>query len=442
MSSSMCARADATPTHRDADRIKSVLRLLQDALTTGDRSTFEELIEQVRVTGFGQAALLDSKEGWHSMEEAYERLLPNGPLLDFFWSWRFLVRSLLAVINTPLPQARVFHAVATGFSGLVGSYAKLAVKMPLLVTEHGIYTNERRIELTVADWLFDSGAGGFDVTGGSAELRSIWLKAFQSFSRTSYAVADVITTQYRANQAFQRADGAPDGKLRIVPNGIDTAKFAAVPRDTAPRPPTVLMIGRIVPIKDIRTFIIAVALLRDIVPNVVAILIGPEDEDPEYAASCRQLVHQLGAESSIEFLGRVPDVLEYLRAADVLALSSISEAQPIALLEAAATGLPVVSTDVGSCREIIEGFDGDPVDGCGGIVVEPCNPKAMAEALATILLDDAMRLQMAEVMRRRVASYYHKDRVTRLYEGLYADLMAQPAPLVDLESHDQHQYHH
>jgi glycosyltransferase involved in cell wall biosynthesis len=135
-------------------------------------------------------------------------------------------------------------------------------------------------------------------------------------------------------------------------------------------------------------------------------------------------------------------VLKYLLAADVLALSSISEAQPIAMLEAAATGLPIVSTDVGSCREIIEGFDGDPVDGCGGIVVEPCNPKAMAEALATILLDDAMRSQMAEVMRRRVASYYDKDRVTRLYEGLYADLMAQPAPRIDLESHDQHQYHH
>ena len=243
------------------------------------------------------------------------------------------------------------------------------------MTEHGIYTNERRIELAVADWLFDSGAGGFDVATAPAELRSIWLNAFQSFSRFSYAVADVITTQYRANQIFQRADGAPEDKLRIIPNGIDVTRFTAVPRDTAPRRPTVLMIGRIVPIKDIRTFIMAVALLKDLVPNVSAILIGPEDEDPEYAAGCRQLVHQLGAESAIEFLGRVPDVMKYLRSADVLALSSISEAQPMAMLEAAATGFAIVSTDVGSCREIIEGFEGDPVDGRGGIVVEPCNPE-------------------------------------------------------------------
>jgi glycosyltransferase involved in cell wall biosynthesis len=136
----------------------------------------------------------------------------------------------------------------------------------------------------------------------------------------------------------------------------------------------------------------------------------------------------------------VPDVQKYLRAADVLALSSVSEAQPITLLEAAATGLPIVSTDVGSCREIIEGFDDDPVSGRGGIVVEPCNPKAMAEALAGILLDRTMRSEMADVMRRRVASYYHKDRVTRLYEGLYAEFVT--TPLIDPKRHDQHQYYH
>jgi len=67
------------------------------------------------------------------------------------------------------------------------------------------------------------------------------------------------------------------------------------------------------PIKDVRTFIMAIARLKELVPNVVAVLIGPEDEDPEYAAGCRQLVHQLGAASSIEFLGRVPDVMKYLR---------------------------------------------------------------------------------------------------------------------------------
>jgi glycosyltransferase involved in cell wall biosynthesis len=422
-----CPRGRA-PTRREGDRVRSILGLAEMALSRDDGSAFDALIAELEDSGFGQAALLDSRAAWQAMEQAYRRLLPNCSLLDFFWSWRFLVRSLLAATSVPLPRAKLFYAVATGYSGLVGAYAKRVSRAPLLVTEHGIYTNERRIELAVADWLFESGAGGFGVGGEPAELRSLWLDAFQSFSRISYAAADVITTQYRANQSFQRADGAPSDKLRIIPNGIDVAKFAAIPRREAPRRPTVLMIGRIVPIKDVRTFIMAVALLTDLVPDVLAILIGPEDEDPEYAAGCRQLVRQLGVEAAIEFLGRVPDVTTYLASSDVLALSSISEAQPIAVLEAAATGLAIVTTDVGSCREIIEGFSGDPVAGRGGFVVEPCNPQAMAEALATILLDDRQRAQMADVMRRRVGVYYHKDRVTKLYEDLWAELMAAPPP--------------
>ncbi len=416
------------PLHGEKDQVRQILRLLEATLTDGGASAFATLIHKLRETGFGQAALLDSKTAWRAMEAAYARLLPDSPLLDFFWSWRFLARSVLALTSGPLPKARIFHAVATGYSGLLGSYAKLVAQRPLLITEHGIYTNERRIELAVADWLFDSDPTGFDVAALPSALRTIWLDAFRSFSRIGYELADTITTQYRANQSFQRADGAPGGKLRIIPNGIDVAKLSAKPRALGPRRPTVVMIGRIVPIKDIRTFIMAVALLKDSVPDVLAVLIGPEDEDPEYAASCRQLVGQLGAESAIAFLGRVPDVMTYLTAADVLALSSISEAQPMAILEAAAIGLAIVSTDVGSCREIIEGFDGDPVVGRGGIVVEPCNPKAMAEALAAILLDEAMRNDMSEVMRRRVGSYYHKDRVTGLYEALYAEHMTAASP--------------
>ena len=312
------------------------------------------------------------------------------------------------------------------YAGIVGAYAKHVTRRPYIVTEHGIYTNKRRIEIGVADWIFNSGANGFSVGEKPTQLSDVWLTAFTGFSRISYALSDVITTQYRANQDYQRADGAPDHKLRIIPNGIDVDFYAGVRRDTERRPPTVLMIGRIVPIKDIRTIIMAVSLLKQLVPNVVAILIGPEEEDPPYAAGCRALVAQLGLESTVQFLGRVPDVTEYLGRADVIALTSISEAQPIALLEAAATGLPAVTTDVGSCREIIEGFDGDSVIGRGGIVVEACHPKATAQALAAILLNDEMRAEMGRVMQRRIPNLYHKDRIRRLYEELYTGLAQGP----------------
>ena len=366
--------------------------------------------------------MLDSRSAWIETLRVYNEILPTGPLIDFFWTWRFLARSLLAVMSMPIPDVGIFHAVSTGYAGLVGAYAKHITGRPLIVTEHGIYTNERRIELSVASWIFDSGSDGFTLENKAPQLRDVWMTAFISLSKISYNSSDIITTQYRANQDYQRSDGAPDHKFRIIPNGIDIDFYARVRRSKTPRPPTVLMLGRIVPIKDIRTFIVAMSLLKEMIPDVVAILVGPEEEDPAYAASCRTMVGQLGLESTVLFLGRVPDVTEYLGQADVIALTSISEAQPIALLEAAATGLPAVTTDVGSCREILEGFDGDPVIGRGGIVVDACNPKATAEALATILRDRRLQAIMGEVMKNRIRNLYNKDRVKQLYEDLYDEV--------------------
>lgn len=410
---------------KDQPLIGHGVGLLQAVLSGEPGASFEELVDLVRATRFGEGVLLNSRPAWLAMERVYGERLPAGSLIDFFWSWRFLARSVLSIISTPLPKARVFHAVSTGYAGLVGAYAKWVTRRPYVVTEHGIYTNERRIELGVADWIFDSGANGFDVAGATTELRDIWLTAFTSLSRISYALADVITTQYRANQDYQRSDGAPEHKLRIIPNGIDVELYAGTERSAEPRAPTVLMIGRVVPIKDTRTFIMAVSLLIQRIPNVIAILIGPEEEDRAYADGCRSLVAQLGLETSVQFLGRVPDVKQYLRQADVIALTSISEAQPIALLEAAATGLPAVTTDVGSCREIIEGFEDDPVSGRGGIVVEACNPQAVATALGDILLHQEMRVEMGRVMQKRIRHLYDKERIRQLYEDLYLGLAAK-----------------
>lgn len=413
---------------RDGEVIAHAVDLMQSALTHERQESFCALIDLVKTTGLGQLALLDSKAAWTAMERVYRALLPNGSLIDFFWSWRFLARSLLAIISTPLPKARIYHAVATGYCGLVGAYAKHTTHRPFIVTEHGIYTNERRIELAVADWLFASGAGGYSVRGRPPELRDTWLNAFTSFSQIAYGMADVITTQYASNQDFQLSDGAPPDKLRIIPNGIDVDRYAAVERCTAQRPPTVLMIGRIVPIKDTRTFITAIGLLRERIPNVAAIVIGPDKEDPVYAAGCRDLVSQLGLDNTVQLIVRVPDVADYLTRADVFVLTSVSEAQPIALLEAAAVGLPAVTTDVGSCRDIVEGFADDPVAGAGGIVVDACDAEGVAKALATVLLNDDLRASMGRVMKRRAANYYHKDRVRALYENMYTAVAAQHGP--------------
>ena len=137
--------------------------------------------------------------------------------------------------------------------------------------------------------------------------------------------------------------------MRIIPNGIDYDRFSALPRIAQGRRPTVALIGRVVPIKDVKTYIQACALLCRDNPEVEALIMGPEDEDPAYAAECRQLAADLGLNGNLRFTGRVR-LDDYLPRIDAIVLSSISEAQPLTVLEAGAAGIPSVVTDVGACR--------------------------------------------------------------------------------------------
>ena len=186
---------------RDMRDVRDLVQLCSKVLQDDDGEAFSRFIAKIAATGFGDLAILGSKPAWTTFEQVYGGTHDGGSLIDFFWTWRFFVRSLLAVVGTPLPKVRAYHAVSTGYAGLIGAFANRATGVPLVVTEHGIYTNERRIELNTADWIYDSGAAGFgyDIAGPPA-LRDVWLRAFSQFSRISYSHATVVTTQYRANQ--------------------------------------------------------------------------------------------------------------------------------------------------------------------------------------------------------------------------------------------------
>ena len=230
--------AGRAPAARDGPRIDHAVQLMQSTLTaTPGRASMNSSTWSGRPASGSPRCSIPSRHGprWSVSTRSF---CNDGPLIDFFWSWRFLARSLLAIVNTPLPNARIFHAVSTGYAGIVGAYAKHVTGRPYVVTEHGIYTNERRIELSVADWIFDSGASGFTVGKKPTQLRDIWLTAFTNFSRISYAHSDVIITQYRANQDYQRFDGAPKASSASSRTGSTLISMQAC--TTAPnrdRPP-------------------------------------------------------------------------------------------------------------------------------------------------------------------------------------------------------------
>jgi glycosyltransferase involved in cell wall biosynthesis len=370
------------------------------------------------------ADLVSSPTAWQAIEVCTRALVPRAPFEDVFWAWQALVGGLMSVLTATVPQARVYHAISTGYAGLFAVRAARQTGGRSAITEHGIYTNERRIDLVAADWLVDRVHKGFGLHDSRHEVRDLWIRMFESFARIAYARADRITTLYSANQSFQRALGAPADRMSVIPNGIALDLFEGVQRVQNKPRPVVGLIGRVVPIKDIEACIRAAAVIRKAVPTVEILVIGPTDEDPDYFAFCQRRVAEMGLEGTLRFTGRM-NVLDILRFLDVVILTSISEAQPLVLLEAGAAKIPCVATDVGSCREIIEGAPReDPPLGRGGFVVPVMDPEALGLAVIRLLSDDALRTACGETLHARVAQGFSSERSSNAYAALYTDLMA------------------
>lgn len=370
--------------------------------------------------------LLETPEAWALLTKMYEDAMPTANFLDYFWSWRTLVGSLYSILRAPLPKADCYHAVCTGYAGLLLAKASLQEKKPCLLTEHGIYTNERHIEVVLADWLKGHEAQNLQVGRHALDLniKDFWLNAFTTFAKLTYEASRTIITLYEENQDLQRRDGAPQEKLQIIPNGVDIEKFSAIehlPRES----PTIALLGRVVPIKDIKSYIRACKIMCETLPNLKALVIGPMDEDPLYYEECLDLVHHEGLEDHITFTGKV-DIKAYLGHIDVLVLTSLSESQPLVILEAGAAGIPTVATDVGSCRELIEGRPKEQqtaTEGNGGTICSLACPPEIAQATLKLLTDKTHYTQCSNIIKKRVQTHYTNTLTWAQYRDLYESIL-------------------
>lgn len=379
--------------------------------------------------------LFNSPLAWEAVQRMYQRDMPQSSFLHYFWAWRALLGGLFAIAEFPLPEARVYHTISTGYAGLLSARAALETGRPSLLTEHGIYTNERRVELLMADWVADNIDKGHHLADARIDLRDLWVQAFEAYARTCYETADTIVTLYGDNQRAQRSLGAPSERLRVIANGIDLARFAGLARASDVSRPTIALIGRVVPIKDVKTYISAAAILKKRIPDLRALVLGPLDEDPLYADECHALVKALGLDGTVDFTGPV-DVAEYLPEIHVAVLTSLSESQPLVLLEAGAAGVPFVATNVGSCREIIEGPPGEkPHLGHGGVVTGLVAPEEVADAAGALLTDHERRRAAGSALKARVEQHYTSQTAASAYHALYEELLAR-APHAALAGKD------
>ncbi len=355
------------------------------------------------------------------LQRCYRATLPTASFHHYFWATRVLLGGLLAALTAPLPRAKVYHTISTGFAGAMAARAARQTGRPAVITEHGIYLLERQIEVLMADWIGDQVDAGMDMDGGVRDLRDLWVRAFESYGSACYAACDPIIALYGENSTVQRRLGARPERLRVIPNGINAVRFETLPDRRDPARPLVALLGRVVPIKDVKTFIRAAAIVHAQLPDACFVVLGPLDEDPEYVLECERVIAGLGLGGVVRLVGRVA-IADWLPRIDLLVLTSLSEAQPLVILEGGACGIPVVASDVGSCREMIEGRK--PGEPHGGIVTPPFNPEATADAIATILTDPARRDAMGAVMRDRVLRTYDHSTIISAYRALYTGLIA------------------
>jgi glycosyltransferase involved in cell wall biosynthesis len=372
---------------------------------------------------------LSSRAAWDFIVDQYDRYCTDPSFTDYFWTVRIMHKPLwqLARVAEQVPPAKVYHTVSTGYAGFLGALLHYRSGRPLLVSEHGIYTKERKIDLLQSQWIRDNrGAFERDISKISY-FRELWVRFFEALGKLAYDAADDIVALYETNRQRQIADGALASRTRNIPNGVDVDALAPLVEQRVARPRNVVaLIGRVVPIKDIKTFIRALFIASRTMPDIEGWIVGPEEEDAAYALECRALVQSLGLAKNVKFLGfqRIDEILPQV---DVIALTSISEALPLVVLEGFAAGVPAITTDVGSCRQLIDGYgDEDRALGPAGSVVPIANPAAFAQAVLDLLGDEPRWLAAQQAGLARVRRFYTKKQMIDQYRVLYECLTAAP----------------
>lgn len=240
------------------------------------------------------------------------------------------------------------------------------------------------------------------------------LLALRERAAAFVAVSDPI----RAELA---AAGIPDARIRRIPNGVDTRRFAPAAEPERRRlrralglPPAriALYAGRLAPEKGVDVLLDAWALRargRRRPGTLVLLGDGPERGPLERRA------RDLGVGGAVRFAGATEDVAPWLRAADAFVLPSRLEGLSVALLEAMACGLPVVATDVGGT--------GDAA-GTGALLAPADDPAALARALSLVLEDRARARALGAAARRRAVRRYGILNVARRHLELYREVDA------------------
>ena len=218
-------------------------------------------------------------------------------------------------------------------------------------------------------------------------------------------------------KSLSKVDGFSKARIEVIPNGVDLPRYGRV-TDIAslrrhlfldPSRRYVTMVARLHPVKDHSTLFHAFAEVAPMRPDVDLLIVG----DGTLREKLENLAEELGIGGRVQFLGVRNDVASLLAASDVFTLTSVSEAASITLLEAMASGLPVVVTNVGGNPEIVR-------DGVDGLLAPRGDSHAIAAALLRVLDDGRLAFSMGQSGAERVRTQFRLENTVERYFSLYS----------------------
>ena len=399
--------------------LDDALRLRGEAkpqpFTEEERAALEELVRlgspdwAVLFRLFGEKkahplAFLQSRAFMQMFTKICAEEYPYTAFADAFHTVRSMLLPVLYLLTGEVPKADLYHAICTGYGGLLACRGGSTFHRPVLLTEHGIYTREREEEIIRAEWV-------------RPDFKERWIRFFYMLSEQIYRQAFRVTSLFTSARSIQIGMGCPAEKCVVIPNGIPYETFCGIPLKAEDGWVDIGALVRLAPIKDIKTLLYAFWELSARRKNVRLHILGGVD-DAEYAAECTALARQLGLEN-VRFTGRV-DSAAYLHRLDFTVLTSISEGQPLSVLESLAARRPCVTTDVGCCRELLEGAPGDTL-GRAGYCVPPMYRQGLADAMEKLCASRTLREKLGAVGQKRVAQDYRCEQMLEQYRALYAE---------------------
>lgn len=206
----------------------------------------------------------------------------------------------------------------------------------------------------------------------------------------------------------------PATALKLIKgSGVDTEKFSVLP--VPQEPITLALVSRLLWDKGVGEYVAAVKFLKQKGYHFEAVLVGKPDTENMASVSTEQLQawHQEGL---IRYLGHVENIAEFWRSAHIAVLPSYREGLPKSLLEAAACGRPIVTTDTSGCKEVVE-------DGINGFLVQVRDAQVLAAALEKLILDKQLRQKMGAAGRRKVEQEFSDAIVLKQTLEIYQELL-------------------